>query len=192
MSQCGELKLKWQGPFSWPGVPPFELPLAPALPGVYLLTFPYLDGHLVYAAGITRRSIQKRLKEHTRKYLSGDYTILDPASAAQGKRIEHWHGWGWNPDKRAEYADRRTELQSRALEQLRGFRVFAAAPLTEPRLLERVEAAVMKSVYASTTPVCDLADRGMQLSGRWQSEELMIVRNLCESRLYGLLPCMEI
>jgi hypothetical protein len=192
MTECGVLELKWQGPYSWPGLTTPQLPPTPNLPGVYLQTFPYLDGFLVYAAGITRRPISKRLREHTRKYLSGDYTILDVAAAGRGKRLEHWHGWGWTAEKRREYETRRVELERLAAEQLQGFRLFVAAPLSAPRLLERIEAAIMKAVYAAAPPVCDLADRGMQLSARWPMEEAILVTNQSGAPLYGVPPRMEV
>jgi len=65
-----------QGPYGWPK---FEgsLTSLPAIPGVYLMTFEYRDGFLPYGFGITRRPLRKRFLEHTRKYVTGNYNILD-------------------------------------------------------------------------------------------------------------------
>ena len=47
-----EIEVTWSGPYSWPG---FEsknnLPSIPEVPGVYLWTFDYQDGYLIYARG---------------------------------------------------------------------------------------------------------------------------------------------
>ena len=66
------LELRWEGPFGWPGLDPVELltsladsPVASSS-GVYLWTVEYLDGFLIYAAGITRRPFVRRFREHTR------------------------------------------------------------------------------------------------------------------------------
>ena len=79
----------WDGPFSWPQ---FEeqngLPGLPWKPGVYLQTFEYRDGYLIYAAGITRRPVPVRFREHTRHYMNGEYNVLDPSAAEQGIRAE--------------------------------------------------------------------------------------------------------
>ena len=168
------------------------MPKAPAVPGVYLLTFPFRDGFLIYAAGITRRPIPNRLREHTKKYLCGDYTILDVAGASRGERIEHWHGWGWTEEKRRDYSARSSVLQNLAAEQLGRFRIFVIGPLDEPRLLERIEAAIMAAINASEIPVCDLADRGMQLSGRWKDEEPIELHSKLNVKLYGLPRVLEI
>ena len=179
--------ITWLGPFAWPSFEEkTQLPSVPPVPGIYLLTFPFRDGFLLYAAGITRRSVLVRLREHKKKYWSGDYTILDVEHASRGERIEHWHGWGWTEEKRTEYLARQPELHDRAAQQLENFRVFVAGPLVEPRLLERIEAATMSAIYASEKPICDLADRGMHLSRRRSSEEPVELTNHSKVKLYGL------
>ena len=81
------IDIEWKGPYAWPK---FEtesnLPAIPKHPGVYLQTSTYENGYIIYAAGITRRPIPQRLREHTRKYLSGDYTILDMDAMKHGVR----------------------------------------------------------------------------------------------------------
>src|SRR5215211_4321245 len=88
------IEVRWDGPYSWPA---FEsennLRPIPQTPGVYLQTFEYQGGYLIYAAGLTSESIPKRFKRHTRNYMNGEYNVLDIAAAQQGVRKRIWHGW---------------------------------------------------------------------------------------------------
>ncbi|MBL0171905.1 MAG: hypothetical protein IPP90_14515 [Gemmatimonadaceae bacterium] len=178
----------WEGPFAWPNTESI-LPGAPSTPGVYLWTFEYADGFLLYGAGITRRPVSTRLREHTRGYLNGVYTILDVDALRDGKRVEHWHGF-WTkarPRERvAEYEVRRLELEAAARRQLSSFRIFVVDVGTAPRILERFEAAVMQFLYAQPNPLCDIPDRGMMLAPRHAIEEPIEVVLSCQHRLYGL------
>lgn len=187
------VEIVWTGPYSWPH---FEtesnLPSIPNQPGVYLQAVEYQNGYLIYAAGLTRRSIPKRFREHTRKYMDGDYNVLDIVMMRQGVRREIWHGWGWSPEKRAEYEERRTIILGAVQEQLAGFRIFIADVGTEPRFLERLEASVMNSLYQQPPPLCDIPDRGMMLSPRWKSENPIVVKNACAVKLHGLPDCLQI
>ena len=177
----------WMGPFAWPGYEDVaSLPPIPMHPGVYLQTFEYEDGFLIYGAGLTRRNIPTRLKEHTRKYLSGDYTVLDLVAIRNGKRKEIWHGWGWTPEKKQAFESRKSEILKGVRNQLAGFRIFVTDIGTAPRILERLEAAIMNNLYEQPTPYCDIPDRGMQLAARWDSESILIARVTCSETLHGL------
>jgi hypothetical protein len=188
-----EIDIEWKGPYAWPK---FEtesnLPAIPKHPGVYLQTSVYENGYIIYAAGITRRPIPQRFREHTRKYLSGDYTILDMDAMKHGVRKEIWHGWGWTPDKRNEYERRKSELLEAARKQLSEFHIFVADVGTEPRILERIEGAIMYILYENTPPFCDIPDRGMQLSPRWKRESPITAFMHCPVELYGIPKQLEI
>jgi len=87
----------WQGPFRWPN---FEsaLPPAPSLPGTYLQAFEYQDGYLIYAAGITRRTVHLRLQEHTTQYLAGIFSLSPvPRSLESGKNDVFTSIGNWVP-----------------------------------------------------------------------------------------------
>jgi hypothetical protein len=187
------IDIEWKGPYAWPK---FEtesnLPAIPKHPGVYLQTSTYENGYIIYAAGITRRPIPQRLREHTRKYLSGDYTILDMDAMKHGVRKEIWHGWGWTPEKRREYERRKSELLEAAKKQLSKFCIFVADVSTEPRILERIEGAIMYTLYENTHPFCDIPDRGMQLSPRWKRESPITAFMHCHVELYGIPKQLEI
>jgi hypothetical protein len=187
------IEIRWQGPFSWPKFEDVNnLPPIPKIPGVYLQTFQYRDGYLIYAAGITTRTVPTRYGEHTRKYKNGEYNVLDIASAQQGRRKEIWNGWGYAREHRAEFEERNSVILDAVNKQLAGFCIFVADIGREPRVLKRVEAAIMENLYQQPSPICDIPDRGMNLSARWNSENPIIVKNSCPSILYGLPTALEI
>ncbi len=65
------MDIAWTGPYAWPSFES-QTNLPPILehPGIYLMAIEYKAGYMIYAAGITRRSIPARFREHTIKYLS--------------------------------------------------------------------------------------------------------------------------
>ena len=188
------IDVEWLGPFGWPKFAGKSRPI-PKSPGVYLLTVEYQSGYLIYAAGITRRPMLQRFREHTREYMNGIYNVLDIAAMKAGYRKEIWHGlWlGRHPRERlTEYKERQPEIQEAVRKQLAGFRIFAADIGIKPRILERLEAAIMEALYSQPMPLCDIPDRGMMLAPCWKSEIPIVVRNKCKHALYGLPSCLEI
>lgn len=195
VSEQNKIELKWEGPFQWPG-----LSFASSLTsldkadvaiscGIYLWTVEYVDGYLIYAAGITRRPFVKRFREHTRAYQSGIYTLFDIAALKQGVRQEIWHGFWFKQrsvEKQNEYNYRCSEIRLAADEQLMNFRIFVASVTPMPRILERLEAAVMNVLYAADGPIAAIPDRGMMLAPRWRREAPIVVLNIVPVLLYGL------
>ena len=188
-----EMRVCWSGPSAWPGFEPQGGPASlPSHSGVYLWTFEYQDGYLIYAAGLTRRLFGQRFREHTRLYLSGGYTVLDVAQLKSGVRSEIWHGWGWNAVKRAEFSERRSEIEEAARRQLAAFRIFVTEVDPQGRVSERLEAAIMNNLYVAPSPFCDVPDKGMMLASKRDSEEPISVWNACECKLHGLPERMSI
>ena len=190
-----EIDVEWLGPYGWPKLEG-DLPFVPEEPGVYLLTVEYQNGYLIYAAGITRRPMPKRFREHTREYMNGIYNVLDIVAMKAGFRKEVWHGF-WMMKKRprkkhAEYKKQQLQIQEAVRKQLAGFRIFAANIGTKPRILERLEAAIMENLYKQPMPLCDIPDRGMMLSPRRTSKIPIIVKSKCSVVLHGLPTCLEI
>lgn len=186
--------IEWLGPYGWPKFEG-ELPPIPEVPGVYLMAVEYQNGYLIYAAGITRRPIQKRIREHTREYMGGVYNVLDIAAMQAGVRKEVWHGFWMKerpPEKLVEFQERKPEIQDAVQKQLAGFRIFAANIGTEPRVLERLEAAIMGNLYKQPSPFCDIPDQGMYLAPRRKSEIPIVMQNKCSVILHGLPACLEI
>lgn len=193
MSDKCVIDVVWTGPYAWPK---FEtttkLPSIPKHPGAYLMTVEYLNGYLIYAAGITRRPVPIRFREHTIKYMSGDYTVLDIAAMKQGRREEIWHGWGWSPEKRTEFEKRKTMILDAANRQLEGFRIFVSDIGNQPRILERLEASIMNWLYQQPSPFCDIPDKGTMLAPRWETEPVIVACNKCIHTLHRLPDRLDI
>lgn len=183
----------WNGPFAWPGYENSELPKLPdeSGGGVYLWTFEYEKGYLIYCAGRTSRKVKERFKEHTRKYLNGEYNILDIDAATKGIRKVFW-GWDYAKTHRTEFEARKTQLVEVASKQLAGFRIFVADLEDTERLHARLEATIMKTLYSQPPPVGSLPDKGMHLSSRNSTEPIISVKNMSKSHLFGLPETLEI
>ncbi len=191
-SEARIIETCWEGPYSWLGFERDNLcPTIPKLAGVYLMTFEYQNGYLIYAAGLTRRPIRTRFREHTKKYLNGEYTVLELCAAREGIRKEVWHGWGDARTHREEFEERHAAILDAVQKQLAGFRIFVTS-IEGVRILERLEASIMANLYKQPSPICDLPDRGMQLAPRWNSEETIIVKNHCAFTLHGIPALLEI
>ncbi|NCA73028.1 MAG: hypothetical protein EOM91_23840 [Sphingobacteriia bacterium] len=187
------LDVIWEGPFSWPGfADESQLPGLPDRHGVYLQTFDYADGYLIYAAGLTRRVVIRRFREHTRHYMNGDYNVLDLAAARRGLRREIWNGWGYARTHREEFEARKREIVDAVKVQLGGFRIFLAEVEPVPRLMERIEAAVMRHLESQDPPISSISDRGMMLAARWPDEMPLTMRIRANALLHGFPDQLEI
>ena len=181
----------WNGPYSFPG---FEKinghNTIPDVEGVYLFTFKYKDGFLLYAAGITN-STKRRISQHCRKYKTGDYTILDVKSAENGLRKEIWHGWQYAKLHQQEFIERKEIILKAAEKQLCAFRVFIAE-VTDQRKRERIESSIMMYIYNSKEYWSELADRGMFLKARYNAEMPIEAKNINSNKIYGLPEILEL
>lgn len=191
----GIVELRWEGPFGWPGLRrkdglrELDHTALGAKCGIYLWTVEYLDGYLIYAAGVTRRPFIKRFSEHKRAYLTGIYTVFDPSSLRQGVRKEIWHGFWFckrTAEKQQEYERRSGEIRLAAAELLVDYRVFVAALGSGSLRLERIEAAIMNCLYNAGGPASAIPDRGMALTPRWPNEPPVVVRSVAPVLFYGL------
>jgi len=184
-------EIEWQGPFSWVGYETQNnLEKIPDIEGIYLWTFEFMDGYLIYCAGITN-STKKRFRSHTLEYKSGNYTVLNVNAAKQGNREEIWHGWTYAKTHREEFDERKQEILNAVEEQLKSFRVFVAQ-VPEKRMRERFEAAIMHNIYYSIEPWTELADRGMFLRERENAEMPLEIKNISKYKIYGLPMTLEI
>ncbi|MFD2524353.1 hypothetical protein ACFSQD_00910 [Flavihumibacter stibioxidans] len=184
-------EIEWQGPFAWTGYEAKNgLDKMPDTEGIYLWTFQYKDGYLVYCAGITK-STQKRFRQHTLEYKSGNYTVFNVGEAVKGKRVEIWHGWSYARTHREEFTARKEEILNAVEEQLKSFRVFVAQ-VSDKRERTRFEAAIMHNIYNSKEHWAGLADRGMALSKRKKDEVPIVIKNRSNVKLYGLPEIFDI
>ncbi|WP_051590693.1 hypothetical protein [Flavobacterium daejeonense] len=184
-------EIEWQGPFSWLGYENQNgINKLPDIEGVYLWTFKYKDGYLIYCAGITK-STRTRFRQHTLEYKSGNYTVFNVNEAKEGKRVEIWHGWSYARAHREEFNERKEEILNAVEEQLKSFRIFVVK-VPDKRERARFEAAIMNYIYGSTEIWAELADRGMALSKRWKEEPPILIKNISTVKFYGLLNTLEI
>jgi len=183
--------IQWQGPFSCPGYETKSgLDKVPDIEGLYLFTFEYNEGYLVYGAGITN-STRRRLKTHVREYKKGNYTVLDVDSAEKGIRQEIWHGWQYAKTHQEEYNERKIVILNAVDNQLTSSRIFVAQVLGK-RIRERFEASIMHNIYSCKESWADLSDRGMHLLGRYNSEMPIETNNMSYCKIYGLPRTLEI
>jgi hypothetical protein len=184
-------EIQWHGPFSWPGYENQNyIDKIPDIEAVYLWTFQYLDGYLVYAAGITN-STKKRFQRHTLHYKFGDYTVLDVNAAQHGIRKEIWHGWEYAKSHQEEFQERKDEILKAVHTHLASFRIFVAQ-VFDKRIRARCEAAIMHNIYTSKECWAGLADKGMFLSRCYNNEIPIEVKNLCKYKIYGLPETFKI
>lgn len=184
-------EIEWKGPFFWTGYERLNnLDEIPEMEGIYLWTFQYKDGFLIYCAGITN-STKKRIRQHTLQFKRGNYTIFNIRAAEQGEREEIWHGWSYAKTHQEEFNERKEEILKAVDEQLKAFKVFVAQ-VTDKRTRERFEAAIMHNIYYSKEPCTELADRGMFLKERYNTEMPIEIKNITNYKIYGLPEIIEI
>lgn len=193
-----EYLLDWKGPLVLRGSDErlFLHSQVVNLAGIYLFTVNYRGGYLVYMAGWTTRPFKKRLNEHINAYKKGTYTIFDPKSLQNGKRVEVWHGM-WTkkatntPKMKKMFQVRHRELEPTIESLLSTFQIFLAPLNVERRALARIEAAIMNMLYSSSEPVNTIPDIGMALAPRWAKEKPFLVKNVSPVRFYGLPESFE-
>jgi hypothetical protein len=180
----------WNGPYSLPGFEEINgFDTMADVAGVYLFTFKYKDGFLIYLAGITN-STKRRLLEHLRAYKTGKYTVLDVKSAENGLRKEIWHGWQYAKSHQKEFIEQKETILEAAEKQLCSFRIFIAE-VTDERKRERIEAAIMQYIYNSKEHWSKLADRGMHLQARYKYEMPIEAKNINLNKIFGLTEILE-
>ncbi|MEW6125565.1 MAG: hypothetical protein AB1757_00765 [Acidobacteriota bacterium] len=190
--------LSWKGPLVLQGCEGELFLKSPVVEqsGIYLFTVEHNNGYLIYMAGWTTRPFKKRLKEHIATYRKGTYTIFDPESLQNGKRVELWHGM-WmgkstnTPEMKQLFHSRYQELELPIESLLSAFRIFLAPLNTERRSLARIEAAIMNLLYSAEEPISTIPDKGMALAPRWIEEKPFLVNSTSTVLLYGLPELFE-
>jgi hypothetical protein len=177
------LELEAIGPFSWISSsmdgPPriFEVP-ASRMCGVYLFAVPTGAGNLVYWVGQTSEPVRKRLTTHSREFLAGTYNVLDMAELREGRRAVLWRGLWWrkdSPDRYEEYLLNAGKVALFTLAQLRATHIYTIPTPKDRRLLARLEAAIVNTLYADPA-VGTILDRGYSLAPRRKTEDPIQVR----------------
>ena len=165
-------ELVFQGPYEWIG--PTDRTIFGSgwvgHPGVYLWTVPIKGFFVPYYVGSTGKSLGDKFVEHTRAYLSGEYTIWDPAELAQRRKVELWGGL-WKPERRGmfpAYAAEFEKLAPRITELLKLYRLFVGSMRGSDRMRERAEAAIIRSVRSQDPK--GILDENLKFRPRGPSE----------------------
>lgn len=188
------ITIKWAGPFGWPKFED-DLPPIPNYPGVYLMTVKHKNGYLIQGVGVTSRPIRKRFQEHASKYLTGVYNVLDIEKMKKGERKEVWHGF-WmgksrSTEKQKEFKKRKDKITIAVCRLFAGYRIFTAN-VTNKRIGERLEAAIMDSLDKPENPFHKIPDEGVHLVRRRPEEGPIAVNNKCSVKLLGLPRVFDI
>jgi hypothetical protein len=185
-------QVTWQGPYAFAKYEKFnEFAKLENIPGVYMFTFDYEDGVILYGLGVSKM-VRKRILAHGRNYRYGQYNVLDVNAAKQGVRKEIWHGWSYAKNHKQEYLDNEFEIKKAVEHQLISTKVFIA-PISDERKRYRMETAIMQNIYSGKELWCDLPDRGSNLiHGRRTSEIPIAVENITPVKIYGLPEQLEI
>jgi|TARA_B100001094_G_scaffold319988_2_gene365547 hypothetical protein len=141
-----EYRIFWNGPHNYPKLR--QISSLDNISGVYMWTVLGQSGYVCSGCGITKRTIRKRALEHRLGYLRGAYTMFDIDEMRKGNRKEIWHGmWAGfdSPERKAEFPDRKDELQAVAQQQMDSLQIFVV-PEQDQRIKERIEAAVVSTI----------------------------------------------
>ena len=167
----GEIRFDWQGPFAL--APDQQYPLVydqPGAdgPGLYLWITQVDDRPYLHYVGIASQSgsLAQRQREHMSKYLSGHYTLYDPALFRQGeKRVlfskDHAHSFN-------DFLGNLRDYQQAALQLAGCMRVYLCRLDSDKPWLERIESAVIRQLREAQGEAAKMLDN-LRLS-RWVEE----------------------
>src|SRR3989344_9500808 len=94
--------------------------------GIYIWTIPIKNKEFVYYVGMTAsQTFGKRLTQHLKGYLSGEYGINEPRELQKGKRVRIWDGF-WRGANIDDFIQRHDELFPKLFALLNLYRLYVA------------------------------------------------------------------
>lgn len=146
-------ELVFRGPYEWLG--PKEMTIYGSgwlnEPGVYLWAVDVGGVFTPYYVGETNRSFADSFLQHTRAYMTGEYSVWDPEEFLQKRKVEVWGGL-WRPERRGMYPDFLADFEritARTTALLKSFRILIAPYRGSERLRERAAAAIIRAIRTS-------------------------------------------
>ena len=83
-----------------------------------------------------------------------------------------WKGWGWTPEKRADFEARKSTIVLLAQRQISATYIFVMNLGVTPRMLERMEKALGK-LFNKMTTHCVIAERSLRPDGKPTIQSLL-------------------
>lgn len=102
-----------------------------------------------------------------------------------------WHGWGYAKAHQDEFLRHKDYILQSVEKELASYNLFITE-VAEKRKRERIEFAIMQSVYLSKEAWSDLVDGQTALRGRANYEIPTEARNICLYKIYGIPEMFEI
>ena len=192
-----ELKITFEGPFSWSGFE--EAPCILDVPegqeaGVYLWTVPQDDHELICYVGQTGRAFGKRMVEHYKEHASGFYHLNSVPEFQRGVRVALWPGL-WDSNNRATVPDCiRFAIQNAPLVQRLAmtYRFYLGPVDGSRRLRERIEGAIATALYSSPPPIGTFQELGIRYRPRKPTEEPLSCDISAPKSLLGLPTHLQV
>jgi hypothetical protein len=169
------LELSFTGPFGWfgsVGAPPLAEAVVAHRPGIYVWTYPTLQGELAYYVGETARSFVRRMNEHLSEQLSGRYRLYEPDAFARAEKKLLWRGvYGAGAETSVEpFVDRLETLATPLVKFVRTMRFHLAMTDISDRLRRRVEAGLAQHFYRQPGPVGSFQEADIHYDPRTDEE----------------------
>lgn len=192
-----ELAVHFEGPFSWTsrdGTPSVLDSEIATKAGLYLWTVSTPAGELIYYVGETGRSFGVRMFEHLKEHLGGAYHVFDPVALMRAEKKELWPGL-YNPDHARllpELLLRFEELAAPIARLVAVYRFHLATTDIDPRLRQRIEAALSRHLFAQPGLAGQFQDKGVRYRPRRASELPLHARITSSKQLVALPELLEV
>ncbi|MBP7654308.1 hypothetical protein KA977_12855 [Candidatus Dependentiae bacterium] len=181
--------LHFHGPYSWRhnGDCVFDSPHIKSS-GIYLHTFPYTNGFIVYYVGETGDSFQARLTTHAKGYISGEYRLLDYDALCKGEKKYIWQGL-WKTDRVhlfSEFYDKYDEYVVSIKKIMDNMNLFIAPLEADQRMRRRIEGAIGRHFLTNPGFIGQLPDTDNKLWYRKNEETPLKFRITAASKIFEL------
>jgi len=185
------------GPFSWlgnDGTKSIFSATEGKLSGLYLWTVKIEDGELVYYVGKTNRNFSQRMREHLKEHLAGFYHVYSPTEFKRGEKKSFWDGMylRYKTPEPSELIKKYPTISNQIIDLVKTYRFFIAPIEAERRILERIECALARHLYAQPGKIGEFQELGLTYRSRIASEQPGIAKFRSSNKILGLPKSLEI